>query len=173
MVPAPYEDAEKNFPRWLSKLLPSVDCEDWRELSWSRLCDKYPNQRELIKRWKKKENFSPDYKIVWKKRHQYLCWVDVKWTPKVKDTFNLNWKKRDRYLLVSWDTKLPVYIVVFTGAPCRSSPSKWGCVARRISRIPLKDTKSLISEIKKLMRIKNAGHKSKINSPERSTCPAG
>lgn len=99
--------SEYNFQEWFKKNFSHLVLEDWRVEN--RLL---PKERRLeIERWQKEGISSPpDFKIHKVNGIRYLCWIDVKWTSKIDNTFNLNWSKHNNYVHVSEKTHLPVYI---------------------------------------------------------------
>ena len=120
-----YWIAEDNFQGWFKKEFPQLVLEDWRVEN--RLL---PKERRLeMKRWREEGISSPpDFKIQKVNGIKYLCWVDVKWTSKIKNPHNLNWGKYYNYMRISEKTHLPAYIVLFTGKPCENNPRAWGYV---------------------------------------------
>jgi len=126
-MPAPYVDAERvKFPKWLETNFPSVGYEDWTihayKLGRRGLGGLEADKLKVFKKWEKEGTHPPDYKIYKKEGFRYLCWIDVKWTSKIDNPYNLNWNKHGSYVYVSRETSLPAYLVIFTGQPCNDSP---------------------------------------------------
>jgi len=146
--------SEGNFQEWFKKNFPCLVLEDWRVEN--KLLPK--QQRLEIERWQKEGISSPpDFKIHWVTGIKYLCWVDVKWTSKIENPFNLNWGKYSNYVSVSEKTYLPVYIVLFTGEPCENNPRAWGYIdPNGNEKIPLKDIHTFSGEIKTIKIKKGA-----------------
>jgi len=137
--------SEYNFQEWSKKNFPHLMLEDWRVEN--RLL---PRERRLeIKRWQKEGISSPpDFKIHKVNGIKYLCWVDVKWTSKIKNPCNLNWGKYNNYVRVSEKTHLPVYIVLFTGEPGENTPRAWGHIdPKKNEKISLRETQTFIDTI--------------------------
>jgi len=131
--------SERNFQEWFKKNFPRLVLEDWRVEN--SLLPK--EQRLEIERWQEEGISSPpDFKI-YKVNGIAVCWVDVKWTSKIENPFNLNWGKYNNYVRVSGKTHLPVYIVLFTGEPCENNPRAWGYIDPKVNeKISIRDIPS-------------------------------
>lgn len=142
--------SESLFQEWLKKKFPYLMLEDWRVEN--RLLRK--ERRLKIETWQREGISSPpDFKIRKFNGTKDVCWIDVKWTSKIDNPFNLNWNKYANYVRVSEKTHLPVYIVVFTGEPCEDNPRAWGYIdPNRKERIPLEDISTFTEEVKRKLQ---------------------
>ena len=158
-MPWPYVDAERiKFPKWLSMNFPSIGYEDWTISAYERgkrgLGRLDVEKLRVFEEWEKKGIYPPDYKIYKKDKFKYLCWIDVKWTSKIDNSYNLNWDRHKSYAYVSRETSLPVYLVIFTGKPCNDSPSAYGYIdPEKDNLIPLSEIEKFKEELSRLIHL--------------------
>ncbi len=122
--PKLYCIAGKMFLQWLEKAFPAVSFEDWSapcrtyleiklgEMGFKVSKKLIHSHLALHPEW----NIRPqDYRLL-DGSGKHICWVDVRYAEKMKNgCYSLEEKKYREFLLISEDSKLPTYLVIYAG----------------------------------------------------------